>query len=283
MKVIERTAKEWQPTGKRESAPMFAEAEQGDCVIIDKVNQQIVAIQIQLPDDTLDFTQQITRIMRHDLKWAIDKGRPARMSGIASANKVFGTLEPNRLRQRFGCKSAALDRDAPELRALLGQLLVSSYKQLETIEPYRTKDHQQLIESKIHPDWLIAGMPFTSGIINYSAALPYHRDSGNVLGSWSVMVALRKHMAGGQLHLPEYDVVLGVPDRSIIFFNGQSTWHGVTPMVAAKKDAYRFTIVYYAKRKICDCLSIAEEQHRAAVNAMHSAQPLFAGKTNIDE
>ena len=283
MKVIERTAKEWQPTGKRESAPMFAEAEQGDCVVIDKANQQIVAIQIQLPDDTLDFTQQITRIMRHDLKWAIDKGRPARMSGIASANKVFGTLEPNRLRQRFGCKSAALDRDAPELRALLGQLLISSYKQLETIEPYRIKDHQQLIESKIHPDWLIAGMPFTSGIINYSAALPYHRDSGNVLGSWSVMVALRKHMLGGQLHLPEYGVVLGVPDRSIIFFNGQSTWHGVTPMVAAKKDAYRFTIVYYAKRKICDCLSIAEEQHRAAVNAMHSAQPLFAGKTNIDE
>ena len=242
-----------------------------------------MAIQIQLPDDTLDFTQQITRIMRHDLKWAIDKGRPARMSGIASANKVFGTLEPNRLRQSFGCKSAALDRYAPELRALLGQLLISSYKQLETIEPYRTKDHQQLIESKIHPDWLIAGMPFTSGIINYSAALPYHRDSGNVLGSWSVMVALRKHMSGGQLHLPEYDVVLGVPDRSIIFFNGQSTWHGVTPMVAAKKDAYRFTIVYYAKRKICDCLSIAEEQHRAAVNAMHSAQPLFAEKTNIDE
>jgi len=278
MKVIERTAQEWQPTGKRESAPMFAEAEQEDCVVIDKTNQQIVAIQIQLPDDTFDVTQQITRIMRHDLKWAIDKGRPARMSGIASANKVFGTLEPNRLRQRFGCKSAALDRDAPELRALLGQLLTSSYKQLETIEPHRTKDHQELIESKIHPDWLIAEMPFTSGIINYSAALPYHRDSGNVLGSWSVMVALRKHMSGGQLHLPEYGVVLGVPDRSIIFFNGQAIWHGVTPMVAAKKDAYRFTIVYYAKRKICDCLSIAEEQHRAAVNAMHSTQPLDQNK-----
>jgi len=278
MKVIERTAQEWQPTGKRESAPMFAEAEQEDCVVIDKTNQQIVAIQIQLPDDTFDVTQQITRIMRHDLKWAIDKGRPARMSGIASANKVFGTLEPNRLRQRFGCKSAALDRDAPELRALLGQLLTSSYKQLETIEPHRTKDHQELIESKIHPDWLIAEMPFTSGIINYSAALPYHRDSGNVLGSWSVMVALRKHMLGGQLHLPEYGVVLGVPDRSIIFFNGQAIWHGVTPMVAAKKDAYRFTIVYYAKRKICDCLSVSEEQHRAAVNAMHSAQPLFTEK-----
>jgi len=278
MKVIERTAQEWQPTGKRESAPMFAEAEQEDCVVIDKTNQQIVAIQIQLPDDTFDVTQQITRIMRHDLKWAIDKGRPARMSGIASANKVFGTLEPNRLRQRFGCKSAALDRDAPELRALLGQLLTSSYKQLETIEPHRTKDHQELIESKIHPDWLIAEMPFTSGIINYSAALPYHRDSGNVLGSWSVMVALRKHMSGGQLHLPEYGVVLGVPDRSIIFFNGQAIWHGVTPMVAAKKDAYRFTIVYYAKRKICDCLSVSEEQHRAAVNAMHSTQPLDQNK-----
>jgi hypothetical protein len=45
-------------------------------------------------------------------------------------------------------------------------------------------------------------------------------------------------------------------------------------MVAEKKDAYRFTIVYYAKRNICDCVAADLELERSAKNAMHSTKPL---------
>jgi hypothetical protein len=85
-------------------------------------------------------------------------------------------------------------------------------------------------------------------------------------------------MAGGNLHLPEYDLLLGVPNNSLILFDGQGTWHGVTPMVAEKKDAYRFTIVYYAKRKVCDCVAADLELQRAAKNAMHTTQSLDSTK-----
>jgi hypothetical protein len=278
MLVFERSAKEWKPEHKHQQAPLLPSPVNESCVLIDKDHQTVIAAQIQLGDDAQDVMKQITRMLRHDIRWNIDKGRPARMSGIASANKVFGTLEPNRLRQRFGCKRAALDRDQPQLKRLLDTIAVESFNELNNIDPYRATDHKNLVDKHIHPDWLIAKQPFTSGVINYSAALPYHRDSGNIIGSWSAMVCSRKHMAGGNLHLPEYDLLLGVPNNSLILFDGQGTWHGVTPMVAEKKDAYRFTIVYYAKNKVCDCVAAELELERSAKNAMHSAQSLDSTK-----
>lgn len=277
MRVIEATAKDWQPVAKHQAAPLFSEDEaiHDDCVLIDKDSQQVVAFQLLLDGNFAETATQVRRMLRHDLKWQIEGGRPARLSGIASANKVFGTLEPSRLRQRFGCKSAVLDRDHPQLKALLGEMAKDSFRKLQEVEPYRAENHENLVRSRVHPDWLFADTPFTSGVINYSAALPYHRDSGNIAGSWSGMIGMRRNMAGGYLHLPEYDVVLGVPDKSLMFFNGQATWHGVTPMVPKKKDAYRFTIVYYAKRKVCDCVGVQDEHLRAAKNAMHAEQPLY--------
>lgn len=274
MKVIEKTAKIWQPETKYQSAPNAEDFIDEDCVIIDEQNQQIVALQIQLNDASHQTRQQIMRKLRFGVKWTTDQNRPARLSGIASANKVFGTLEPNKMRQRFGCKSAALDRDEPILRDLLGVIATESFTELKKIDHYRAENHEKLVTDSIHKDWLLKEAPFTSGVINYSAALPYHRDSGNIVGSWSAMVCMRKNMLGGHLHLPEYDITLGVPNGSLIWFNGQSVWHGVTPMFAQKKDAYRFTVVFYAKRKVSDCLCVADEQIRAAKNAMHSTSPL---------
>jgi hypothetical protein len=277
MKVIEATAKDWQPLTKHQAAPLFSEDEaiHEDCILIDKESQQVIAYQVQLSGRFADTATQVRRMLRHDLKWAIEGGRPARLSGIASANKVFGTLEPSRLRQRFGCKSAALDRDHPHLKALLAEMGEHSFTSLKEVEPHRANNHEHLVRSKVHPDWLLGDTPFTSGVINYSAALPYHRDSGNIVGSWSAMVGFRKNMEGGHLHFPEYDVVFAIPHNSLMWFNGQATWHGVTPLLPKKKDSYRFTIVYYSKRKVCDCVSVEEEHLRAAKNAMHAEQPLY--------
>ena len=274
MKIISVNANGWQPENKTQFAPQTDAIENQDCIIIDKEHDQLVAFQIQLNNDTQSVLRQVTRILRHDIKWESDVKRPARMSGIVSVSKVFGTLEPNKFRQRFGCTNAALDRQFPQARYLLDKIATESFQQLKIIEPHRARDHQQLVQNKVHQDWLLSSTPFTSGVINSSTVLPYHRDGGNIAGSWSAMVCTRKNMAGGNLHLPEYNVTLGVPNNSLIWFNGQAVWHGVTPITAQKKDAYRYTIVFYAKQKVCDCLCVEDEKHRAALNAMYSKTPL---------
>ena len=267
MKIIEASFKEWQPGNKKQTAPMIKDAENGDVILIDKEHQTIVAAQLHIKPDMEETCSQVSRLLRHDVKWAMDSKVPARMSGIRSVNRVFGTLEPNKLRRRYGCTSAMLDKENKELSELLGKISVGNFDLFKEVDPYRAEEHQRIVNNEIHPDWLIAGTPYTSGIINHSAALPYHKDSGNLIGSWSAMLSIRKNMDGGCLHLPEYGVTLGIPDRSVTIFNGQALWHGVTPMIATKKDAYRFTIVWYAKKKICQCGCAANEVQRAAIEA----------------
>jgi hypothetical protein len=273
MIVLEKQFVEWQPKTRHETAPMMQEMIDDDCILIDKEHQVIVAAQIRIRPEMDIVCSQISRMLRYDLKWALEGKKPARLSGIRSANRVFGILEPNKLRRRFGCTQASLNREQPELLQLLEQISVSNFELFKEIDLHRANEHQKIVNEAIHPDWLMAGTPFTSGVINYSSALPYHKDSGNVLGSWSTMLSLRKNMNGGGLHLPEYDVTLGIPDRSITIFNGQALWHGVTPIIPAKKDAYRFTLVWYAKRKICNCVAATEEANRAAHEAMMSGMP----------
>ena len=273
MIVLEKHFTEWQPDFRHQCAPIIDEVINDDCILRDATTGQFIAAQVRINVDITKVSAQISRMLRYDLKWALDSKRPARLSGIRSANRVFGILEPNKLRRRFGCTQASLNRENPELTALLTLIAKENYRLFEELNPEQAKAHKDLVEENIHPDWLMGGTPFTSGIINYSAGLPYHKDSGNLIGSWSAMLALRKNMNGGALHLPEYGVTLGIPDQSITIFNGQEVWHGVTPMIAAKKDAYRFTLVWYAKRKICQCVSAPEEANRAAHEAMLSGMP----------
>ena len=265
MRIVEASFKEWKPEHKRQIAPMLNDAISDDCVLIDKDHQVVVAAQIRIKPEIEAVCAQVSRLIRHRVKWGnLDS---ARLSGIVSSNRVFGTLEPNKLRRRYGCTSAMLDQENPELTHLLGKISLSNFELFKEIDSQRAAEHERIVRNEIHPDWLIAGSPFTSGVINNSAALPYHKDSGNLIGSWSAMLAIRKNTNGGNLHLPEYGVTLAIPDRSVTIFNGQALWHGVTPMIAAKKDAYRFTIVWYAKKKICQCGSVKDEVSRAAEEA----------------
>lgn len=267
MRVIEATFKEWKPTHKKQSAPLIDQAINDDCILIDKEHQVVVAAQIILKSEMISICNQLSRLLRYDVKWVMDSKIPARLSGIRSINRVFGTLEPNKLRRRFGCTPATLNKENPKLLNLLEKISKENFNIFKEIDQQRATEHERIVREHIHSDWLIADTPFTSGVINNSAALPYHKDSGNLIGSWSAMLAIRKNTDGGHLHLPEYDITLGIPNQSVTIFNGQALWHGVTPMIQTKKDAYRFTIVWYAKTKIGQCGCKENEIQRAAKEA----------------
>ena len=264
-KIIEASYRDWKPARKKLHAPNLENEINEDVIVIDKEHQTIVAIQITLSDDKKPLSKEVEKILRHSMKW--DNGGVSRLSGIIASNRVFGTLAPEKLRKRYGCSTAKLNEEQPTLNKLLLEIAKYSFELFASIDPHRAESHTEIVNSQVHPDWLLGGTPFTSGIINNWSALPYHKDSGNFTGSWSMMLSLRKNLEGGHLHLPEYDLVLGVPNNSLLIFNGQELWHGVTPLIPKKKDAYRFTIVWYAKNKIKQCGCREEETQRSAIEA----------------
>jgi hypothetical protein len=208
----------------------------------------------------------LRRLLRFGVKYQTSGAQP-RLSGIKAANEYFGTIPPKPTRRRMACRYARIYETIPELRPLMERITRRVLVPFREHFPEQYAEHTRLVTAAIHSDWLIAGEPFTSGIINNTAALPYHKDSGNLAGTWSIMLCLRDKVEGGHLHIPEYETTLGIPDQSLTIFNGQEAWHGVTPFRFKQRDAYRFTIVWYVKADIAKCLCARDEWRRAAEHA----------------
>ena len=191
-----------------------------------------------------------------------------RLSGLKYPNVAFGTTAPAPLRRRYACALAGLDRDLPRVAGELRNLAGTAFASYRAYAPSVADEMTTTAELQIHGDWFLGESPWTSGIINNSAALPYHRDGGNLAGIWSAMYVMRNRVTGGYLHLPEYDVMFACGDKSLLLFNGQSVWHGVTPMaMAPHPEAYRYSVVYYTKAGCRNCLSAADEAQRAQAKA----------------
>ena len=187
-----------------------------------------------------------------------------RLSGLKYPNITFGTTAPAPLRRRYACSVSGLDRELPRLGVELRNLAATAWAALQAYSPEIAEEVLGRVMPKVHDDWLLFEAPWTSGIINKSAALPYHRDAGNLPGSWSAQYVVRNRGTGGFLHLPEYNVALTCPDKSLALFNGQAVWHGVTPMaIEDHPEAYRYSMVYYAKSACQVCGSATEEAGRA--------------------
>jgi hypothetical protein len=212
-----------------------------------------------------------------------------RLSGINNANVTFGTTPPVPLRRRYGASPSSFDQKYPSAAIALDSLAVACAQYFKENLPDRWEEHNAL-EGIAGTDkgWMFGqgAAPWTSGIINNSAALPYHYDSGNVPGSWSAMVVLRERMDGGHLHMPDVNSWLTCEDLSITIFNGREHLHGVTPLLPQDSRSYRFSIVFYAKSGIVRSLAPGEEIKQAQERATAStdlAQWVKDGKDGKDE
>jgi len=192
----------------------------------------------------------------------------ARLSGMAVVHNTFGYAPPAPLRRKWGCSRSQFNDRYPLAMERLAEFCRVSEHVFRTQAPDAYTDTAQAVTSIISSPWRIAGTPWTSGIINATAALPYHRDRGNVAKSWSAMIGCRKHVDGGLLHLVDYDVYLPIANGSITIFDGHSITHGVTPLNVLHPKGYRFTAVTYAKQMMSHCCADpAGEAHRAALRA----------------
>lgn len=196
-----------------------------------------------------------------------------RLSGINNQHRTFGFAAPSPLRQNYGSRISRFNLEEPAAGLLLDRLAVRCWEQFVDLLPAAAGHHREITEA-IHPGWLMGGglSGWTSGIINRTAALPYHRDSGNLPDSWSAMVVLRDQIDGGHLDIPELGAVLRCDDLSLTLFNGQSYLHGVTPFTSRSNAGYRFSFVFYTKSGFANAAApgvdeIRRAQRRATENA----------------
>lgn len=181
-----------------------------------------------------------------------------RASGTRNNSRVFGFTNRSAVLQREACTPTSLAWESPEAQMTLNDTadILASYLR-EVLPEVFEHDYQEI--QQVLPEWrMTEDALWTSGVINQSSALPYHRDGSN-FDTWSAMPVIRRGMDGGNLHMPEWDITINCRDGWALWFNGYAAVHGVTPLKARTKDGYRYSIVFYAKRGMKDCHTYAVE------------------------
>jgi hypothetical protein len=187
-----------------------------------------------------------------------------RSNGMNNLSRTFGMAPRKVFRKRESCRPTTLAYEQPEEHAILvGFADKFSAMMKEMFSVQYDKDHAKIAE--ISDEWRMTDDAlWTSGVVNKSSELPYHYDRFN-FETWSAMPVIRKQMRGGYLHFPEYEAVVACRDGWVLFFPGYRYLHGVTPMHPLSKEAYRYSVVYYALKGMKDCFTYAVEQSSATV------------------
>lgn len=242
----------------------------GSTVLIDDDGHVIAAQLVEHDEQTRRLYDRLVT-QEYWEGWAPNKAlgtNEVRLGGINNRNVTFGFSPPQVLRRRYGCSACLYNQRCPGTCKLLGVLANRATDRLVDLGLF--PEHETAM-SGIHPDWRFAGSGYTSGIINDTAGLPYHKDSGNIAGTISSMYVARHGVDGGLLHVPELDVWFACPTGAWVIFDGQRLWHGVTPMLR-QPGGHRFTVVFYVKAGIRRCGPAADEPARAAAYATSLAE-----------
>jgi hypothetical protein len=205
------------------------------------------------------------------------KGRP-RMSGLGDRQAMFGTLAPQPVRQRYGCTRSRISRetDPDAWQAVAAEChgrLADAFPDVAAANVASA--------AGVADCWKWAGTGWTSGVLNLTQVLPYHRDAGNLAGSWSAMIGARSNVDGGHLYLPEFGVWLAVGHRSLLCFAGADVAHGVTPITVGR-DGWRVTAVFYGLRLCRECADSHEaELARANQRSTGGARAVADGSSVV--
>jgi hypothetical protein len=196
---------------------------------------------------------------------AVHYGETVRQStGLRNKSRTFGMAPRKAYQKREACRPTALAAEQPEVHDVLVDTAVELGELLRELAPAAWERGNASV-AEVSDEWRIAdGSVWTSGVINKTSTLPYHRDGFN-FDVMAAMPVLRRGVEGGFLEFPEYGIVAGCRDAHALMFNGFQLVHGVTPLALREKDGYRFSIVYYSLRGMKDCFTYAVEQAKAQV------------------
>lgn len=124
-------------------------------------------------------------------------------------------------------------------------LLLSKESEL-LIKEILPKQYEKQIElfNDVPEKWRFGNL-FTSSISNYNISAPFHRDTGNIIGSVNVIICKKLNSKGGDLHIPDYNATIGQQDNSILVYPAWRNVHGVTPIIPTHEGGYRNSLVFY--------------------------------------
>ncbi|QDP51101.1 MAG: hypothetical protein Unbinned3907contig1000_44 [Prokaryotic dsDNA virus sp.] len=171
--------------------------------------------------------------------------KEAMKKGTVQMSTILGSIAPKPHMRRPYPNISAVHRVESARIFIKSMWAISllSEEVLKEITPHIHKRQVELFED-IDSKWRFGNI-FTSSISNFNIAAPFHRDTGNIVGTVNVILTKRRDSKGGSLHVPDYNATFEQADDSMLVYPAWKNTHGVTPIIKEREKGYRNSLIFY--------------------------------------
>jgi hypothetical protein len=171
--------------------------------------------------------------------------KEARKIGVSQYSTILGSIAPNPVMRRPYPNISAVHRDKKAntfIKAMWGACLEAE----QIIKELTPKIYEKQVElfEDVKDEWKFGTM-YTSSISNFNISAPFHRDTGNIVGTVNIILTKRNNANGGCLNVPDYNLTFEQADNSMLVYPAWRNVHGVTPIKPIAEDGYRNSLIFY--------------------------------------
>lgn len=159
------------------------------------------------------------------------------------------------------CRQTAWTADNPEILKNCWPLINMADLLFKEHIPDRYEFQANHIDE--HLDFTLGATAFTTMTVNKKLSTTYHRDEGDLLGGFGVMLTLEK-FEGGQLVFPAFRCAVDYQPGDMILADVHET-HGNLDNIKGN----RITCVLYVRENINKCGDAEEEEEKALGMTVH--------------
>jgi len=171
--------------------------------------------------------------------------KEAKATGVVQMSTIIGSIAPKPHMRRPYPNISAVHRDKKAntfIKAMWGACLEAE----QIIKELTPKIYEKQVElfADVKDEWKFGTM-YTSSISNFNISAPFHRDTGNIVGTVNTILTKRNNANGGCLNVPDYNLTFEQADNSMLVYPAWRNVHGVTPIKPISENGYRNSLIFY--------------------------------------
>lgn len=164
---------------------------------------------------------------------------------IEQYSTILGSVAPRPMMRRPYPTISSVHKNK-KAKTFITAMLATAKESEELIKQLTPDLYERQLEifKDVKPEWRFGNI-FTSSISNFNIAAPFHRDTGNIVGSVNVILTKRNNSKGGSLNVPDYGATFEQADNSMLVYPAWRNVHGVTPIIPIAEGGYRNSLIFY--------------------------------------
>lgn len=164
---------------------------------------------------------------------------------VEQYSTILGSVAPRPMMRRPYATISSVHK-AKTAQTFVKAMLATALESEKVIQQIAPSIYEKQVEvfKDIKEEWRFGNL-FTSSISNFNIAAPFHRDTGNIVGSVNVILTKRNNSKGGSLNVPDYGATFEQADNSMLVYPAWRNVHGVTPIIPIAEGGYRNSLVFY--------------------------------------